>query len=164
MSDIPKTRILIADSDDMRISLATHLFQLQTWAEVVGVAKDGLDVVEKVAKLRPGALILDSNLPLMDGFMALKELRRRGIPVKVVLCSNEDLSDSYARVGADAFFGRADPLGALADLVRDLAHSEMPVPSSTKKYIRSDEGALSYADLWRTATAWLWRENRPLGQ
>lgn len=120
MNESSRRRIVIGEAHDVRISILTHLFRRQPWAEVVGVARDGLDVVEKVAKLRPDALILNSNLPVVDGFVALRAIRERSISVKAILCSDEDLSGSYARMGADAYFGRADPMEALAGLVWDL--------------------------------------------
>jgi NarL family two-component system response regulator LiaR len=114
-----KTRVLIAGSDDLLLTLERHLFGTVQWAEVVGISRDGWDVVQKVVALSPDVLILDAQLDLVNGLEALAEIRRRKLPVKVVLSSSEDYESKWREAGADAFFKKWKPLNHLLDLARE---------------------------------------------
>jgi DNA-binding NarL/FixJ family response regulator len=68
-------RVLIADDkSDIRKLLADRL-DLDPGLEVVGEASNGAEVITKVAELRPAALILDLQMPVMSGEEAIPILR-----------------------------------------------------------------------------------------
>src|SRR5262249_33726569 len=73
--------------------------------EVVDVARDGLEALAKVEKLKPDVLTMDVEMPHMDGLSALKMLMER-YPVPVVMLS------SLTAAGAEATV-RALALGAV---------------------------------------------------
>jgi two-component system chemotaxis response regulator CheB len=56
--------------------------------ELCGVARDGLECVEAAAKLRPDVLVLDLEMPRLDGLGVLERLRREGLQVPVIMCSS----------------------------------------------------------------------------
>ncbi len=81
----------------MRAVLARNLeedFEI----EVVGVARDGLEALEKVRDLRPDVVTLDVEMPRMDGLAALQQLMRDS-PVAVVMVSalTSELADATIR-------------------------------------------------------------------
>ena len=55
--------------------------------ELCGLARDGRECLEELTRLRPDALVLDLEMPKLDGLGVLGEMRRLGIEVPVVLCS-----------------------------------------------------------------------------
>ena len=81
--------------------------------EVVGEAEDGTSAVEAVHRLRPDVVLLDVQLPDMDGFAVLEQLDGAG--PAVVLVSSRDVSDYnglIASSGARGFISKADLSGA----------------------------------------------------
>jgi DNA-binding NarL/FixJ family response regulator len=64
--------------------------------EVVGEAEDGISALAAVDRLRPRIVLLDIQLPDIDGFAVAERLARAGDPPAVILVSTRDVS-SYRR-------------------------------------------------------------------
>jgi DNA-binding NarL/FixJ family response regulator len=69
--------------------------------DVVGEAEDGRGGIEEVARLRPDAVLLDVQLPDLDGFQVAQVLSESPIPPDVVMVSNWESQD-YGGLTADA--------------------------------------------------------------
>jgi DNA-binding NarL/FixJ family response regulator len=52
--------------------------------EVCGEAENGKEAIEKVKSLRPDIVLLDINMPVMNGFEAAYEIRRIAPSIKIV--------------------------------------------------------------------------------
>ena len=63
---------------------------------MVGEAGDGVSALAAVDRLRPNVVLLDIQLPDIDGFAVAERLARAGDPPAVVLVSTRDIS-SYRR-------------------------------------------------------------------
>ena len=55
--------------------------------QVVGEAKDGIEVIEKYKKLKPDVVIMDITMPRMDGLNALKAIKQVDPTARVIVCS-----------------------------------------------------------------------------
>ena len=83
--------------------------------EVVGEAADGRAGVSAARELRPDVVLLDIQLPDIDGFEVLARLRDRPAGPAVVLTSTRDRADYGQRVdrsGASGFIPKAELSGA----------------------------------------------------
>jgi CheY-like chemotaxis protein len=93
-------KILVVDDDSATLSL------LQAFLSAKGLevhtALDGVDALEKLAKIRPDLIVLDVMMPRMDGYGFLREIRKdtkfRSTPV-VVLTAREMLRDVFVQEG-----------------------------------------------------------------
>jgi DNA-binding NarL/FixJ family response regulator len=108
-------RILIVDDHpSFRATVRTLL--VADGFEVVGEAADGRSALEAVKRLQPDLVLLDVQLPDMDGFTVVNELlRQNGTGPKVVLTSSHDESDFgpiVANCGAAAFVPKGELSGA----------------------------------------------------
>jgi DNA-binding NarL/FixJ family response regulator len=82
--------------------------------EVVGEAADGASAVAAVSTLRPDVVLLDIQLPDMDGFAVCARLGANGTEPDVVLVSSRDASDYGCLIresGARGFIAKADLSG-----------------------------------------------------
>jgi DNA-binding NarL/FixJ family response regulator len=96
-------RVLIADDHPVvRQGLRTFL-GVQDDIEVVGEAVDGAEAVTLSETLAPDVVLLDLNMPGVDGQTALEELRTRGVKARVlVLTSMSERSHILPAVRAGA--------------------------------------------------------------
>jgi DNA-binding NarL/FixJ family response regulator len=84
------TLLIVDDHEDFRSSART-LLELEGF-DVVGVAEDGPSALSAYEALRPDVVLLDVQLPGMDGFEVARLLRAAGERVRVVLISSRDRS------------------------------------------------------------------------
>jgi len=81
-------RVLIVDDHAVvREGLRTFL-QLQDRIEVVGEAGDGEEALEQAARLRPDVILMDLLMPRLDGVSAMRELRTRASPSRVIVLTS----------------------------------------------------------------------------
>ncbi len=74
--------------------------------EVVGQAGDGQQALPLIEQLKPDLVLLDLNMPVMDGIATLNALKQRRLPPKVLMLTisqdDSDLLDAI-RAGADGY-------------------------------------------------------------
>ena len=74
-------KILVVDDDpDVRMALA---ITLEEAGHDIEEASDGLEVLDLVRKISPDAILLDINMPGMDGFQVLEQLKVDGDTAKI---------------------------------------------------------------------------------
>lgn len=90
--------VLIVDDHASFRASARRLLESEGY-EVVGEAADGASALEAVTRLRPEVVLLDVQLPDMDGFEISRRLCGNGWSPKIVLTSSRDASEFGDLVG-----------------------------------------------------------------
>ena len=106
--------LLIVDDHPGFRALARKLLEAGGF-QVVGAAADGLGAVAVTRELRPDVVLLDIQLPDIDGFEVASRLADRRPGTVVVLTSTRDRADYGERVercGARGFIPKAELSGA----------------------------------------------------
>jgi two-component system chemotaxis response regulator CheB len=88
-------RILAADDSAVMRSILWKLFLLQKedrsselpQMELCGIARDGVECLEQVKQLRPDVLVLDLEMPRLNGLEVLDRLRLENSDLPVIMCS-----------------------------------------------------------------------------
>ncbi|MDO8141013.1 MAG: chemotaxis-specific protein-glutamate methyltransferase CheB [Candidatus Brocadiales bacterium] len=69
-----KIKVLIVDDSGLVREILKKLLETEPSIQVVGMAENGARAVELVQKLRPDAITMDVNMPVMDGFKATEQI------------------------------------------------------------------------------------------
>lgn len=77
-------RVLLADDQRVVRDGLTMLLDLLEGIELVGAAANGREAVELAARLRPDIVLMDLNMPVLDGIEATRELGRDQPAVRVI--------------------------------------------------------------------------------
>ncbi|GKV64173.1 MULTISPECIES: chemotaxis response regulator protein-glutamate methylesterase [unclassified Sporosarcina] len=82
-----KKRVLVVDDSAFMRKLISDMLNKHPMMEVVGIARNGQDAVQKVRDFSPDVVTMDIEMPVMDGLQALKEMMDHH-PVPVVILSS----------------------------------------------------------------------------
>jgi two-component system chemotaxis response regulator CheB len=94
-----KIRVLVVDDSAFARKVLRESLAACSDIEVVGIARDGLDAIEKIAELEPDVITLDLLMPNLDGLGVLRALRADPYAPAVVVVSTAD-DDSELGVAA----------------------------------------------------------------
>src|SRR5271157_3998003 len=112
-----KIRLLIVDDQILFLeSLSTFLRNYAADIEVVGLARNGSEALEKAAALHPDIVLMDVHMPVMDGVEATGKLIASHPGIRILILSTYDVDD-YVR--------RAMKLGAAGYLLKDISPTEL---------------------------------------
>ncbi len=84
------TRVLVVDDSAFARKVVREVLSREADLEVVGVARDGLDALEKILELRPDVVTLDLMMPELGGIGVLEALAQRPDAPRVVVVSAQD--------------------------------------------------------------------------
>jgi DNA-binding NarL/FixJ family response regulator len=108
VSDTP-VRVLIVDDQETFRSAARLVVELANGFEIIGEAPTGEEGVRMAAELNPDLVLMDVNLPGIDGLEATRQIVPTG--VRVVVLSTYEAADYDGRAreaGASAFISKSD--------------------------------------------------------
>lgn len=94
----PPIRVLVVDDSAFARKVLRETLSVSAELEVVGVARDGLEALEKIAELQPDVVTLDLVMPNLDGIGVLRALPAEGGPRVLVV----SISDSNSALGIEA--------------------------------------------------------------
>jgi DNA-binding NarL/FixJ family response regulator len=100
--------IVVDDSPDM-IRTVTELLELGGNLEVIATATDGVDAISAVRVYDPDLVIMDVNMPRLNGLAAALLIREISSETKILLMSSDDGPDvGFAALdcGADGFISK----------------------------------------------------------
>jgi DNA-binding NarL/FixJ family response regulator len=113
------TSVLIVDDHPSFRAGARRMLEASGYA-VVGEAADGAAAIAAVGELHPDLVLLDVQLPDIDGFEVAARLERAGAAAAIVLTSSRDradFGDALAESPARGFIAKGELSGAtLAEL------------------------------------------------
>lgn len=114
------TRTLIVDDvTQVREDLRTML-TLVGGIEVVGEAVNGVDAIQKAEGLQPDLILMDLEMPVLDGYEATLQIKAHCPHCRVIALTVHDhpnAQEKALQVGMDGFIVKGAPLEALLDAI-----------------------------------------------
>lgn len=134
-------RVLIVDDvERVRQDLRTFL-TLSGGIEVVGEASNGLEAVRLAETFCPQVILMDLEMPIMDGYEAARQIKARDPACRVIILSlheGEAEQQKALQAGVDAFLVKGAPLEVLSQTIR--AANEDHKDEAIKRIRKSQEG------------------------
>lgn len=124
-----KVRVLIVDDVSETRENVRKLLQFETDIEVVGTARSGKEAVQQTFDIKPDVVLMDINMPDMDGITATEAIRQRDQVAQIVILSVQG-DPNYMRramlAGARDFLTKPPMADELISAIRragQMAHS-----------------------------------------
>lgn len=114
-------RVLVVDDSALIRQMLTHALALDPRIDVVGVAKTGVEAIQKVRELSPDIVTLDIEMPEMTGLEALPFILKESSARVLMLSSLDDPDTTYQALSSGAVDFIPKPKQGFASSLSDLA-------------------------------------------
>ena len=114
-------RILIADDANLIRQALNIYFKLEPNLEIVGTAENGKTALKLVEELNPDIVLMDMEMPEMDGLTATQIISERFPKTKVLMISSHNTQyyiDKALEVGANGYFIKSTPAEELSEAIQ----------------------------------------------
>jgi DNA-binding NarL/FixJ family response regulator len=106
--------------------------------EVVGEAPDGEAAIAQIERLRPDIAVMDINMPKRDGIAAVREIRKRNLPVGIVFLTVHEGADLFHRamdLGANGYLLKESALLEIVSAIRAVSEGGYYVTGSMMTHL-----------------------------
>ena len=116
-------RVLLVDDDARFLDAVEALLETLPEVEVAGRALDGAQAVAETQRLRPDVVLMDLDMPHVNGVEATRMISERAPETKIVVLSGSDViahSSEVHAAGAVAYVRKSNTVGDLPTVLRAL--------------------------------------------
>lgn len=120
-------KMLVVDDSAFMRRIISNIAEDIDGLEVIGIARDGLDALEKIPKLKPDVITLDIEMPKLNGIETLKKIKEDyDIPVIMVSSrSDADIIIEALQIGAYDFIEKPVDINANLASIREELSSKI---------------------------------------
>lgn len=131
-------RVLLVDDQPLIRSGFAMMLSVEEDLAVVGEAANGREAIEMAAAHRPDVIVMDVQMPIMDGIAATREIVERGLGHVLILTTfdRDDYLFDALQAGASGFLLKNAEAEQLVDALRAVGHGHaLLAPEVTKRVI-----------------------------
>jgi two-component system chemotaxis response regulator CheB len=129
-------RVLVVDDSAFMRRAISHMLEEDPQFHVIGIARNGVEAVDKVHRLKPDLVTMDVEMPKMNGLQALEQIMQTS-PVSVVMLS------SRTREGAKETL-HALELGAVDFFLKESLIRDQDGEDHSQEFLQRLKGILEY--------------------
>lgn len=149
MDDNNKIRVLIVDDIAETRENIRKLLQFESDFEVVGAARTGREGITLAKETKPDVILMDINMPDMDGITATENIRR-DIPYSQIVILSVQGDPNYMRramlAGARDFLTKPPTVNELTSAIRRAGKMAVEERSKTIPVLKAQSGAAGAAN------------------
>lgn len=119
----PKIRVLLVDDQETVLKGLKMRLALEDDLHVIGEAKDGFTALSEVSKSRPDIVVMDVEMPGMDGITAAKALSETNPQVAVIILSIYDDPVLRAQARAAGAFSYVEKRDGALNLIHEIRNA-----------------------------------------
>ncbi len=132
-------RIILADDHPLVLEALRTLLDGQPGFKVIGTAADGRQLLDQVRQLRPDLVILDLQLPGINGLECLRRIKALDPAPQVVVLSafgDAETVRAVVQAGAEGFVLKTDPPAQVVNAVRQVLGGQLVFPRSARRWLQ----------------------------
>lgn len=125
--ELTKIRVLLVDDHVLIREGIKQILELEGDIEVVGQAKDGEEAFKKVEILKPEVVLLDINMPNMNGIETLRKFKDIGVESKIIMLTiheDREYIMKTIKLGADGYILKDSTADSFIQGVRDVVNGK----------------------------------------
>jgi DNA-binding NarL/FixJ family response regulator len=129
-------QILVVDDREVVRKQLRNLLDLTGSVCVIGEAVDGWDALRQAERLKPDIVLMDLEMPELDGFEATRQIKTLNLAKAVIVLTvyADDANRQKAmESGADAFVAKGTDLKTLLNLFNKCIKKETGLPDASEK-------------------------------
>lgn len=122
-----KINVMIVDDHSLIREGLKQLLEFDGTIKVVGEASNGIECLEKITICNPDVLLLDINMPEMNGIEVLKKMKENGTQIKVLILTVHNEMDYLMKavdIGVDGYILKDSESSELKKAIRAVKDGE----------------------------------------
>jgi len=154
-------RILLADDHPVVRDGLAAMLATQPDFDVVGEAGNGAEAVTEAARLRPDVVLMDLEMPMLDGIEAIRRLRAADPAAQVVVLTAFDTDERIVgaiQAGAQGYLLKGAPRAEIFAAIRTVSAGGALIPLSSPRSCSGRSAPRSTRTLSRLVKerCWIW--------
>lgn len=133
--------LVVADDQPLMRQALADFFVAEPGFEVLGTASDGLEAMQAVRNLRPDVVLMDLQMPRMDGVEATAAITKEQLPTKVVVVTTFSVTEKVIaalRAGASGYLLKDAAPDEIASSVRRVMDDQTVVSPEVTQLLVSE--------------------------
>ena len=144
MSNEELIKVLIVDDIAETRENIRKLLQFEADFEIVGAARSGFEGIELAKELEPDVILMDLEMPRLDGIVAIQQIKEKQLDCKILVISNYDDDDrvvAAVQAGANGYLLKTTTPEDLLSAIREVHQGGAPLdPAITNIVLRKLSG------------------------
>jgi DNA-binding NarL/FixJ family response regulator len=120
-------RVLLVDDHKIIREGISRLLQFESDIEVVGEAADGIEAIDLADQLQPDVIVMDINMPEMNGIETIRIIHDRHPDIRIIGLSmymDKEVIDAVLEAGAISYLTKDGPSEVLLETLRACTQPE----------------------------------------
>ena len=139
----PETLIMIVDDHAIFRRGLRAVIEAEPGLRIIAEVENGVEALRLSDELRPDIIITDLDMPVMDGFQLVRELRNRALPVEIIFLTihgEEDTLSEALALGVKGYVLKDSSASDIIDAIKALQHGyHFTSPSMTSQLVNRTE-------------------------
>ncbi|SEL90516.1 response regulator transcription factor [Parapedobacter koreensis] len=126
-----KTRVIIADDHPVVIQGIRDILEKNGQFDVIATFNDGKSLLRSPLLAKADVLLLDLNMPAVDGLQTLERLNRTELSCKIIVITSylsSQLAEQCKQAGVHGYLVKSEDLYLLVKRIQDVLAGESPFP------------------------------------